>query len=209
MVFANIFWIVFSLFLLIVIQTNYRNSVDYSHVSSSSLSNLSAPTEKHSYNFTWTLITTIACKEAYDESNILAFKSWRKLRPKPQVVYFSTCHPNFATGATTIMTFDRTVTGLPLFGDMMAFSERVSTELVAWTNADILLSSDVVAAIDHLHSSHLSQHSLWMAVAARWDLSSSTSGSNLIANLEDAIFHNTLKRFLRQRGILHTQGKLN
>lgn len=92
---------------------------------------------------------------------------------------------------------------------MMAISEKVQTDFVAWTNADILLAGDVVNTIDLLQSKHdaaISSSSLWMAVAARWDLSPSTS-LHSISLIENKINTNTLDSYLRQEGVLHSQGK--
>jgi hypothetical protein len=174
----------------------------------------SAEREHDVYNFTWTLITTIACKDSYDIGNVLAYKSWRRLRPAPVIVYVSTCHPHFAKDATTITTFDRTMSGLPLFSGMMAMTERFTTDLVAWTNADILLAGDVVTTINHLHSQ---QHTtgtsngdkeppLWMAVAARWDLSPTAIQRNDSAIIDNVIKRNDLDTYLPREGVLHRQG---
>lgn len=104
---------------------------------------------------------------------------------------------------------------------MMAISERVTTDLVAWTNADILLAGDVVTAVSQLHSrlSHamsdiltpngIKRDSLWMAVAARRDLVSSTAQRNWSAQIENEIQDNNLHAFLRRHGVLHSQGKID
>lgn len=190
----------------------------------------------HNSSFTWTLITTIACKASHDTGNVLAYKSWRQLQPPPAIIYVSTCRPYFTDGhatTTTVTTFDRTLSGLPLFGDMMALSERVTTDLVAWTNADVLLAGDVMTAIKHLlhtqkHEQKQQQQSqklqhpgthpaaaaavptsplLWMAVAARLDLPpSATQGTGRI-RIEYEIRQNTLDRFLQREGVPHTQGE--
>lgn len=156
--------------------------------------------------FTWTLITTIACQEVYEPPTILAYQSWQALTPAPDVIYISTCHPSFAKDASTITTFDRTVSGLPLFSDMMAISERVSTDLVAWTNADILITGDVVRAMGQLltQPSSLIKGPLWMAVAARWDVPAGAVQSSVLLN---KIKQKNLGEFLRREGVLHQQGE--
>lgn len=175
--------------------------------------------DQSGFNFSWTLFTTIACKDSHDVGNILAYQSWQRLRPAPSIVYVSTCPPPFAKDATTITTFDRTASGLPLFSDLLAMTERVETDLVAWTNADILLAGDVATTINHFHmqqfkgssyggsgDAHFKSPHLWMAVAARWDLTSSTlTGED--SHIRELIEGNNLGSFLRMEGKLHTQGK--
>lgn len=184
-------------------RSQYTNSDRFSPTSSHVHTNAHLNSPK----FTWTLITTIACKEIHDLSNILAYKSWIALNPPPDILYVSSCHPHFAEQATTVSIYDRTSSGLPLFSDMMAISERVSTDLVAWTNADILLAGDVVSAIDLLHNRHFSNESfLWMAVAARWDFSQEDYTTS---SVEKEIATHNLDQFFRRRGVLHTQGNLH
>ena len=105
----------------------------------------------------------------------------------------------------------------------MALSEKVTTDLVAWTNADILLAGDVTTAINYLHTQHPQQHQqpdvvppnassssfLWMAVAARLDLLPTATQGNGRVLIENEIRQNSLATFLHREGVLHTQGRID
>jgi SAM-dependent methyltransferase len=146
-----------------------------------------------------TLFTT--CKPFRHEFAAIqrnAMRSWSLLDPQPPVVVFGNedgvreiCEQ---LGFRHIGELDRTQGGAPLLNGLFEAAERyATTELLAYLNADIILTHDFAPAVQHV-SDELDR---FLLIGRRWNLSLKEDWS-----FEDPAWEERLREVCRARGVL-------
>ena len=100
-----------------------------------------------------------------------AIASWTRLSPRPEILLFGdeegTAEISRQLGLRHIPEVARNEFGTPLVGDLFRQAEKhSSTPLLAYVNADIILTDDFPAALDRVHP----RYKTIMMVGRRWDL---------------------------------------
>ena len=100
-----------------------------------------------------------------------AIASWTRLIPRPEILLFGdeegTAEISRQLGLRHIPEVARNEFGTPLLGDLFRQAEKhSSTPLLAYVNADIILTDDFPAALDRVHP----RYKTIMMVGRRWDL---------------------------------------
>jgi hypothetical protein len=100
-----------------------------------------------------------------------AIASWTRLSPRPEILLFGneegTAEISRQLGLRHIPEVARNEFGTPLVGDLFRQAEKhSSTPLLAYVNADIILTDDFPAALDRVHP----RYKNIMMVGRRWDL---------------------------------------
>jgi hypothetical protein len=100
-----------------------------------------------------------------------AIASWTCLSPRPEILLFGdeegTAEISRQLGLRHIPEVARNEFGTPLVGDLFRQAEKhSSTPLLAYVNADIILTDDFPAALDRVHP----RYKTIMMVGRRWDL---------------------------------------
>jgi len=100
-----------------------------------------------------------------------AIASWTCLSPRPEILLFGdeegTAEISRQLGLRHIPEVARNEFGTPLLGDLFRQAEKhSSTPLIAYVNADIILTDDFPAALDRVHP----RYKTIMMVGRRWDL---------------------------------------
>ena len=100
-----------------------------------------------------------------------AIASWTRLSPRPEILLFGneegTAEISRQLGLRHIPEVARNEFGTPLVGDLFRQAEKhSSTPLLAYVNADIILTDDFPAALDRVHP----RYKTMMMVGRRWDL---------------------------------------
>jgi len=100
-----------------------------------------------------------------------AIASWTRLSPRPEILLFGdeegTAEISRQLGVRHIPEVARNEFGTPLLGDLFGQAEKhTTTPLLAYVNADIILTDDFPAALDRVHP----RYKTMMMVGRRWDL---------------------------------------
>jgi hypothetical protein len=100
-----------------------------------------------------------------------AITSWTRLDPRPEIFLFGeeegTAELARELGIQHFPEVARNEFGTPLLHDLFRQAiERASTPLVGYVNADIVLTSDFIEAVDRVRASR----EKFMAVGRRWDV---------------------------------------
>ena len=100
-----------------------------------------------------------------------AIASWTRLAPRPEIILFGgeegTAEIARELGLRHVPDVARNEFGTPLLGDLFRQAEQhASTPLLGYVNADIVLTDDVVSALDRVRA----RFSRFMMVGRRWDL---------------------------------------
>src|ERR1700730_6804612 len=100
-----------------------------------------------------------------------AIASWTRLSPRPEIILFGDEDGAAETAREMalrhIPEVARNEFGTPLLGDLFRQAEKhSSTPLLAYVNADIILTDDFPAALDRVHP----RYKTMMMVGRRWDL---------------------------------------
>jgi hypothetical protein len=100
-----------------------------------------------------------------------AIASWTRLTPRPEIILFGDEEGAAETarelGLRHFPEVARNEFGTPLLGDLFRQAEqRASTPLLAYANADIILTDDFIAALDRVRAGY----EKFMMVGRRWDL---------------------------------------
>ena len=100
-----------------------------------------------------------------------AIASWTRLIPRPEILLFGgeegTAEIAGELGLRHFPEVARNEFGTPLLGDLFRQAEQhASTPLLGYVNADIILTDDIVPALDGI----LPRSEKFMMVGRRWDL---------------------------------------
>jgi len=128
-----------------------------------------------------------------------AIKSWTLLRPRPDIILFGqeegTAEIAHEFGLRYVPQVQRNEFGTPLVNDLFMQGQRLATSpVVVYINADIILTSDFIPAVQQVAA----QFNSFLMIGQRWDFDIATP-----INFEDSTWELQLRETVTRQGSLH------
>src|SRR5271155_2032498 len=128
-----------------------------------------------------------------------AITSWTLLHPRPEIILFGeengTSEIACELGLRHVLKVDRNEFGTPLLNDLFDKAQNLSSNnTVCYVNADIVLLSDFIAAVQHV----VSWHPRFLMIGRRWDIDITEPVNFTQAGWEVSLRSIVLQRALRR-----------